>query len=374
MAHSRLVNIWQAIQQVYMPCVAGLRSATAAPAGHGEEMNDSMLPESISACDVSLHLPDSLPSNLRSQLPSKLIAKYRKLRLAQAEDAMASMKKHLRKGATLFKHKKDHIAGTGVAANTRMQNAISRQDAKTRLDAAKYSSARKALLVLCPSGKWKKRLRVLRDADIRPPTSDGGPGEGRRKLTWIWRMIPASDDELQPLDGADEEDDNVEDGDDSDGENHGEGGSLTAEELEDLRVEWARSLARAERWEEELRLLKTEMVRSLRFLDFKSKEWIALISKRASLLPDIRAGLSGYAHKQACMFRRIARKFAAQWIQLFRVNERKLPHTWPLAYRTVVLASTQVKRRPERQNAYKRLREDAASNGEDSENEMEVDV
>lgn len=169
-----------------------------------------MDPDTISACDVPLNLPELLSTELRSQLSSKFLAKYWRLRLAQAEDALNSMKKHLRKGAALFKHKKDHVAGTGVAANTRMQSSIERQQSKTRLDAARYTTARSALLLLCPSGKWKTRLRVLNETDIRPPTSDGSTGEGRRQLTWIWRMKPASDDELEPGDDEGELEDGME--------------------------------------------------------------------------------------------------------------------------------------------------------------------
>ncbi len=206
----RKITLWFAIQHIYMPCVDTLRPAPTArdEAGVADD-GEVTLPESISAADVSLNLPESLPAGLRSQLPSKLLAKHRRLRLAQAEDAMNSMKKHLRKGATLFKHKKDHIAGTGVAANTRMQSAIARQESKTQLQAERYRAARDALVILCPLGKWKKRLVLLLDTDVRPPAPEGNTGEGRRKLTWIWRMRPALVDELEPGD----EDEDVESGD-----------------------------------------------------------------------------------------------------------------------------------------------------------------
>ncbi len=152
----RKITIWFSIQRIYVPCIDTLRPAPAARGADSAAADEAALPESILAADVALHLPKSLPSNLRSQLRSKLLAKSRRIRLAQAEDALNSMKKHLRKGSTLFKHKKDHTAGTGVAANTRMQSAIARQESKMRLDAEQYCVARDALMVLCPSGKWKK--------------------------------------------------------------------------------------------------------------------------------------------------------------------------------------------------------------------------
>ncbi len=49
-------------------------------------------------------------------------------------------------------------------------------------------------------------------------------------------------------------------------------------------MEWAKSLARAERWEEEVALLRVEMVRSLNFLDFKARQWFSRRSQRGECL------------------------------------------------------------------------------------------
>ncbi len=117
----RKITLWFAIQHIYMPCVDTLRPAPTArdEAGVADD-GEVTLPESISAADVSLNLPESLPGGLRSQLPSKLLAKHRRLRLAQAEDAMNSMKKHLRKGSTLFKPlSQAGIAPAGVVERPR---------------------------------------------------------------------------------------------------------------------------------------------------------------------------------------------------------------------------------------------------------------
>ncbi|KLO04080.1 hypothetical protein SCHPADRAFT_947997 [Schizopora paradoxa] len=139
--------------------------------------------------------------------------------------------------------------------------------------------------------------------------------------------------------------------------------------MEDLRVEWAKSLSRAERWEEELWLLKAEMVRTLRFFEYKSAAWFAMAGERTGVPPDIRAGLFGYAYKQSSMYHQIAKRFAGHWIELFRTNSQKLPFKWPEAYREVVLPRTQVKRRPQRQLANIRLQRDR-----DEAEEMEIDM
>ena len=73
----RKITMWQKIQEIYMTCVDGLRPATS---GREEEANEEEITlDSVSACDIPLFLPESIPANLRSGLPSKLMDKYQKL-------------------------------------------------------------------------------------------------------------------------------------------------------------------------------------------------------------------------------------------------------------------------------------------------------
>ncbi|KLO03748.1 hypothetical protein SCHPADRAFT_808091, partial [Schizopora paradoxa] len=81
-----------------------------------------------------------------------------------------------------------------------------------------------------------------------------------------------------------------------------------------LRVEWAKSLARAERWEEEVRLLKVEMTRTLLFLQYKSARWLDWARERTESPPDIQSGILAYAQKQAALSHQIAEKFASHWL------------------------------------------------------------
>ncbi len=371
----RKILIWFTIQNIYMPCVNTLRPATRpAESGDSDEL------EATSAVDMDLYLPEVLPSQQLSQLNTKLLGKYRRLRLAQAEDAMVSMKRRLRKGATLWKHKKDHIAGTGVAANTRMQTAISKQESKTRLDAERYRTARLALLKLCPTGKWRKRLLDLANTDMRPPAKDGTASEGRVKLTWIWKIKPASDDELEPGDNNDNNDEE-EEGEIGARESAAEAAAADEGELRivgsfyliffkpDLRVEWAKSRARAERWEEEVQLIKVEMSRTLRFFEHRTQRWLERARQRSDLPPDIQSGVFAYACKQSHMCKQLASKFSSHWLDLLNINKLKLPSKWPTAYRVIRHVSTQILRRRHRQQAHLRLQE-----VETEETAMDVDV
>lgn len=95
-------------------------------------------------------------------------------------------------------------------------------------------------------GGWGERLRVLNDADIRPPGLEDGKSEGHRRLTWIW-LTPSAAAHLQAtVDGPYDE---------------------------SLRAEWAKSQARAERWEEEVVLIPIEMRRVLRNMVHRAQEW-----------------------------------------------------------------------------------------------------
>ena len=168
-----------------MPSAAAIRNDALGKSAAGNEDEESI--PTLSATTVHLLLPSALSPDEHSVLPTSLIEKYRKLRVAQAEDVLLSMKRNLRKGATLFNHKKQHTGGTGVTANTRMQGAISGYNDDSALDADTYRSARLALFALDSRDAWNHLLPDLKQADVRPPPQEKGPGQGYATLSWIWK-------------------------------------------------------------------------------------------------------------------------------------------------------------------------------------------
>ena len=122
----------------------------------------------------------------------------------------------------------------------------------------------------------------------------------------------------------------------------------------DLRADWAKSLARAERWEEELALLKVEMKRVLRFLDFKARWWRECSSVRADIPSAIQMGIRSYAEKQAWIREELARKFSSEWLGLFTEYGISVPKNWPAKYRTICITHSRVKRRRHRTIAHQR--------------------
>jgi hypothetical protein len=81
-------------------------------------------------------------------------------------------------------------------------------------------------------------------------------------------------------------------------------------------VEWAKSDARAERYSEELDLVKEEMRRVLVYSFWKAGWWRGEKSRRrqeGSCAGDVASGCEAYAEKQAYVWEMLARKFADMW-------------------------------------------------------------
>ncbi|KAJ7150425.1 hypothetical protein C8R46DRAFT_876075, partial [Mycena filopes] len=163
---------------------------------------------------------------------------------------------------------------------------------------AKYREARAALLTIkgpnyAPRFKPLKEADLTLDGDVKDDKSaarkkmsmisagKGGrvprhvAGTSKTVLSWIWAAEGALD-------------------------------STEKELHESLRVEWARAKARKTRWEEEVNLLREEMRRVLRYLEWETETW----EQRAKVENDkvsreTRAGMAAYAKKQADLHRRL---------------------------------------------------------------------
>ncbi len=77
-------------------------------------------------------------------------------------------------------------------------------------------------------------------------------------------------------------------------------------------MEWANAWARVRRWEEEKHLLTEEMRRTVVSLLFMAAVW-----HDRSNIPEFHGqhaeGAGAYAHRQAAMYRDLAREFAEKW-------------------------------------------------------------
>ncbi|KAJ2913845.1 hypothetical protein MD484_g6552, partial [Candolleomyces efflorescens] len=231
-AMTRKLDVWYQRLQIYIPAVTHLRKK--------HESQDHIPP---------YELPLWLPSQIGKQAPCdvRLATIEYRLREAQAHEALGTLRRNLQMRATLYDTKDRWMRGQG--ANTRALNAIS--TVKGRIDnaAADYRRAREALVVLTELlgyQKFDETFLPLKAEDIRSMAApDDGKGETRRTLSWIWRQGDANEA------GSD---------------------SYIADTV---RLEWAKSRARAQRHLEEIKIVKEEMDRTLRFFRWKEGQWTA---------------------------------------------------------------------------------------------------
>jgi hypothetical protein len=179
-----------------MPAIVQLRQTNPTRTDALLADQDSEKPEL-----TKLWLPSALPSGLRETgCIGGLLDKERRLRLAEADDALVALRRQLRITTGVFNYKKTHVSGTGQKANTRARTLLTQLTTKTKLFADRYRAARKALSTLDPAGDWLRRLLPLRGEDIRGPgRGEDEESEGRRQLSWIWQTVRRT-----PLDPSDE--------------------------------------------------------------------------------------------------------------------------------------------------------------------------
>ncbi|KAJ7211675.1 hypothetical protein GGX14DRAFT_564905 [Mycena pura] len=276
--------------------------------------NEPAQPEESAARpeDMRLHLPSSLPASVREAICiAGLSAQEHRLRKAQAHTMLY--------GPSVFRRK--HTSGQ--AAYTKSQALQSSIEVSIKSAASCYNAARAALLALWGPGEWEQTLRVLRDKDIRGMNERtlndeekeddrkarklaGLPsieeerdefgdaveptvvfnleiGEGSRELSWIWYTAATRDVA-------------------ADGKLHN-----------DIRIEWAKARARADRWREDLIYLEEEMRRVLMFGTWKAKWWDQQRQARFGLSSELAEGLYAYASEQAARERYWVAKWDAQW-------------------------------------------------------------
>lgn len=96
-----------------------------------------------------------------------------------------------------------------------------------------------------------------------------------------------------------------------------------------MRVEWAKSKARDDQWQEERLLVVEEMCRVISFLEWKAEWWISQGSRRCDTA-SLQRGLLAYAMKQASISRRMAQSFASTWYP--ELVKEGITVEWPQEY------------------------------------------
>jgi len=294
------IGKWRELQAMYMPGIldAGISEMGPSPREKAEL--------------IKLWLPSHLDIAERDALCSgSVITCERELRFGQLHDALNELRRTRRIRRGLITFHKVQLAGEGQKTQTKSRAVI--HTIQERIDRAvrRYRVARDAMLQLDPSGSWQDLYHVLDDRDNRGPgkePEEASASDGRYIPSWIW------------LSGS-----NVTTGDPAQS-------TISPDEVnEDMRVEWAQCVARADRWEEEVVLLQEEMRRVVHFLEWKSKDWVSRADARASVeTPAVRLGLSAYARKQASIFRNLAIRFCQRWHST--LVSLSLPSAWAVRF------------------------------------------
>ena len=249
-------------------------------------------------------MPSSLPRHIRS-LPAlqEACLLEQRLREPQADDALADICRQRRVIQGLWQFKKLNVSGTGNKPNTRLINLYKRFDKKTKRFAEKYRTAWQALRTLDPNGSWAIHLKELKDSDIR------GPGKDANDTTTSSRYEPSRIWLVQ----------------------RGTEAGISEEEVNEcMRAEWAKTRARMSRWNEELLLVQEEMRRVLVYHKWKALWWRTRSAMRSVNDMAILSGLSGYAHKQAAIWERMANQCARYWLP--RLRTRGIMPSWEAEY------------------------------------------
>jgi len=275
------IQRWRTVQLIYMPCVGGLLPSLIAGTSESPIEPAESLP---------LHLPSALPPRLR-QSPelSNIVEKECRLRVAQADDALAEIRRQRRIISGLWQFKKLNVDGTGNRVATRMRTLYNRFRLRTRRCATCYRMARAALVVMDPNGSWQSRLKDLKDNDIRGPGKDDTSlGNSRFEPSWIWlvpRLSSAPDmgDSEQVLNDS-------------------------------LEVEWSKSYARKKRWEEEVLLIQEEMRRTIVYHEWRARWWRNQRGRRSDVDATTLHGIDAYAEKQAYLSESLASSSAVYWL------------------------------------------------------------
>jgi len=277
------IQRWREVQLVYTPCVAALlvASISAGPVDDADIAAEH-------AESLPLHLPSSLPhTSWQSADMLTIMDKEQHLRIAQADDALAEIRCHHRIVTGLYQFKKLNVSGTGNRPNTRMWALFTRFNHKITRYAEKYRAAYHALTCLNPNGDWRVRFQPLHANDIRGPGKDTNESHGCYEPSWIWlvpRVTTAPD-----MEGSEEQLDNS------------------------MEVEWAKSMARRDRWEEEVPLIVEEMRRVIRFHKWKAQWWKNQGGQRKEGLAEVLHGVKAYAEKQANFSECLAQSSADHW-------------------------------------------------------------
>ncbi|KAJ6579040.1 hypothetical protein DFH09DRAFT_1310403 [Mycena vulgaris] len=287
------IHRFREVQRVYMPSLRGFLSDWERQVLDG---NGEQAPET-----TRLFMPSEVsePTNRRRACAVGLGEIEARMREGEASEALEVVRQGLRARTMTNRFRIKNYTGQG--ALTRGQGILRQINLKIHLAKLHYRYSRGALVALHGNGVWEERLKVLRDDDVwalneRSLAAEGeaqgeqlddlaravgsaagvsvveglAAGECRHTLSWIWYTVGTTTDDDDP------------------------------KLHEALRVEWCKAYARARRLDEDIRLLREEMRRTIAFGYTEAGKWDVLAGEE---LPGVSAelteGRQAYAAEKA---------------------------------------------------------------------------
>lgn len=317
--HSR-IQAWEQLLLIYIPGILQYK------AEHPLE------PTSEHPEDSILWLPSRIDNSYRESVCRPgLPAIEEKLRITQCTDSLDAMRRILRIKSRMIQFKHKNLRGQ--RDGTRSRAVIDRVHERARASAEKYRAARAARLALSGPGDWENIFRPLADADVR------GFQDANQLRLRKGRKGTLEDDQLAEAGEAGEEGEAGKEGEaEAEGElvlfqedrSRRDGTGETRRTLswiwtndavekvsdrsdEVLRSEWAKSRARSKRATEEVMLLKEEMSRVLKYLEWKGDWWMSRSQARPDESPELREGISVFAIKSSKIQLELRESFRKLW-------------------------------------------------------------
>jgi hypothetical protein len=266
---------------------------------------------------VKLWMPSDIPTTIRHLVASiELISAEMELLQAELHDCLVSVRRFRRLHTVI----RSNITGTWTAgADSAEQKKRRKQisDIVAKIETAKirYQHAWTAADHLKPGGEWSVKYQWLDTRDIRGPNvSDDVSdlalasqrqrktlqlGQGTYNMSWIWRTVIDHD-----------------------------------EPEEAIRVQYAKTLANAERWEEEAMLIPEEMRQTLASFEYMARWWTSQIGRRPTSTQALQNALDAHARRQALIYQQRIKVFAIAWLpELCLAN---LSPVWASRYESYV--------------------------------------
>ncbi|EUC54721.1 hypothetical protein RSOL_068660 [Rhizoctonia solani AG-3 Rhs1AP] len=233
-----------------------------------------------------LGLPTSyLASTLKEHSTHSLLELELELRRATCNDALRSVRHLLGAKALLLRYKRKHTSGE--RATTRAEKTMKDHQEKISRAQWRYNNSRGALLRHSAKESDPKTYLEMKNGDLRRLDDyleeSKGLGQGYESIAWIWRPANTPHEE--------------------------------AWQAEALKTEWFRARQRYRQWEEELKLVKREMVMTVRSYEHRASVW-----DRKSQANSLNNGMAEYAARRSDYFSRLAKGAASTCMEYINVS------------------------------------------------------